>query len=99
MPFRNRYALVNHYERHGEEFQGISLEEYKVRAETFLTGELPTGIRECRRANKDVIRFNPMTHELGIIAADGIIRTFMIANPLPCENRTPEQYYESLCRQ
>lgn len=85
--------------RHQHEFANITQERYEQMAEEFLTGILPAGVRQCtRRSNGDLVRFDPRTLEFGVVGANGFIKTYLICNPLPSDNLTPEQYFERQCR-
>lgn len=92
--------LTDHFDRHRGEFPGITTEEeYEALADTFL-GDLTTqpGVEECiRRTNRDFIRYNTITEEFGILAADQYIRTYFKPDPGKHGLPTNHDYFLAEC--
>jgi pyocin large subunit-like protein len=72
--------------------------EYERRADEFLIGNLREGAEECMRSNGDKVRFDARTDEFGVLSAEGFVKTYMIARPLPHAG-TSRDYFKSNCRQ
>lgn len=97
MAFKHRYDLERHFARHGQEFRAATADEYESLAEAFMMGPLRDGVRECVRANGDLVRFDPRTNEFGILSTSGCIATFMIVRPLASSRKTSLQYFLEQC--
>lgn len=89
--FANAQKLSEHFLSHGPEFGLATEQEYLVRANAFLAGSKPIGVQECtRRRNRlgDVVRYNPVTEEFGILSQRGqTILTYF--RPIPCHAAPP----------
>jgi pyocin large subunit-like protein len=69
--FVDRKSLAHHHQRHRAEFGWISEERYAADADTFLGSPLdPATQFEGRRKNGDVVRFDQVTNEFGILSSD-----------------------------
>lgn len=73
--------LLDHFNRHGSDFNASTPEEYQRMASQFLTGTPEAGVLEKTRSNGDIVRFNPATDEFGVLSKDGIIRTYYKPDP------------------
>jgi pyocin large subunit-like protein len=84
--------------KHGSEF-GISKEsQYEAAAVSFLCYPKRATTIERKRSKGDTVRFDPVTNEFGISAADGTIRTYFkpvagISHPEP----TNLDYFYAQC--
>jgi filamentous hemagglutinin len=74
---------MDHYQDHVNEFGVTALgpSEYANMADTFLGAQLPTGVLEYIRSKGDIIRFNPVTNEFGILSSSNFIRTYFKPDP------------------
>ena len=82
MGFVNARQLGLHFAKHGADFGVKTAGEYEILADMFLSGPLSVPVQECRRAAGDVVRFDPMSDEYGVIDSTGIVRTYF--KPVPC---------------
>lgn len=84
MPFTLGFAdtvkLIDHYDRHGTDFGAKSEAEYEQQADSFLGGPAATGTLECFRRNGDLVRYNTLTSEFGVLHADNTIGTYWRLN-------------------
>ena len=83
----NSRQLGMHFSKHGSEFGAADAGDYEQRADAFLTGVRPAHVQECRRSGGDVIRFDPMSDEYGVIDSTGTVRTYF--RPVPCATLNP----------
>jgi filamentous hemagglutinin len=79
--FADDAKLLDHFNRHGADFGAKTAAEYAKQADHFLTGPLTPGVLEKTRANGDIVRFNPVTDEFGVVSAKGPIRTYYKPDP------------------
>ena len=74
-----------HYKKHvvkGNEWgYRVSESAYLKRAQGLLSGSKGQGVRQYKRANGDLVRFNTRTGEYGIATGDGVIRTLFRPSP------------------
>jgi hypothetical protein len=82
--FLNPRQLNRHYASHGEEFGANSATEYQAMADLFLGGARFPPIEECIRGKGDIVRFNPITDEYGVLDSSRTIRTYF--KPVPCSS-------------
>ena len=80
VPFANPNQLADHAAKHQAEFGVVTAADYLALAEAFCYGPIGPNMHECTRPNGDVVRFDFITHELGVVAA-AIIRTYLIPPP------------------
>lgn len=76
------HAMLDHYNRHGQDFGAKTPADYERLADLFLNGPRPVGALDQTRTNGDLVRYNPITDEFGIATPDGTIRTYFEPNPL-----------------
>jgi len=98
VPFKRRYDLQRHFERHGEEFEAENADAYERLADAFKTGPLRDGALECTRGDGALVCFDPRTDELGVLTSVGHIATFMILRTLPSGRQTALEYIRSNCK-
>lgn len=91
--------LGDHFARHGVDFGARTEEEYEAMADKFLGGPLSIGTRQCvTSTNGDLIRYNFLTEEFGVLSKDGVIRTYMKPKPSAHRRRTNNVYFEERCK-
>ena len=74
--FRSHERLIEHFEKHGLEFAGISIDEYLRRGQSLRDRAAGEDLLERVQDDGVVTRFDRTTGEFGAFDADGIIRTF-----------------------
>lgn len=79
--FASDVELRRHHQKHMSEFGPITLDEYLARADSFLGSPLAAGVHECTRSNGQVLRYNPVTNEFGILTPERRILTYYKPNP------------------
>lgn len=79
--FADQAKLDDHFARHGRDFGAKNALEYQAQADNFLTASKPAGVLEKSRPNGDVVRYNPGTHEFGVVSKGGSIRTYYKPDP------------------
>ena len=97
--FRSAALLRQHHLKHHQEFWGLTEAEYERQADMFLGGPRDQDTQECIRSNGDTLRYNTRTDELGVLASDGFIRTYMRANPARHSQPTNLDYFLAECAQ
>jgi hypothetical protein len=78
--FASRQRLVEHYDKHGAEFPGLSLEQYLGAAQTLRDAPISATVLEVRRADGVVTRFDRTSGAFLAANRDGTIRTFFRPN-------------------
>ena len=78
--FRTRRNLDEHYQKHGEEFDGVTKQEYLKAAQTLRDAKVGGEILEARRPDGTVSRFDKRTGAFIAFDADLTIRTFFKPN-------------------
>lgn len=80
MPLTNGFATASdradHFQKHGLEFRVRNEVEYEGRADRFLGGSRWRWTLECVRSNGDVVRYNLLTREFGVLGRGDVIRTY-----------------------
>ena len=110
-PSTNGFAkaqLLRHYVDHAADFGAQNAAEYEMLADRFLGRTLRAGVLECRRRRGDIVRFDPVTDEYGVLSNERVIRTYF--KPVPrttltgtitrrCHNHpTNLAYFQAECR-
>lgn len=75
--FRNDDLLHSHYEKHKDEFDNISLDEYLDGA-IRLFNKISDSILSKEEKDGDILFFDTSTGEFGVLSTDGYIRTYFI---------------------
>jgi pyocin large subunit-like protein len=84
MPPRNTKGFATAVERfahfmdHAMDFSAATEFQYEEMADIFLTKPRTADMFECMRALGDRVRFDQITNEYGVIASNGVIRTYFI---------------------
>ena len=96
--FLDKELLAQHFDEHHLEFGAATEEEYELLADTFLGSPLDPGAQECIRvSNGDIIRYNRITDEFGVLSAAGVIRTYFKPNPIFHRQPTNLDYFRKEC--
>lgn len=96
--FADSVKLDQHFFDHGPEFGSITKAQYLSLAVQFLTSVPPSlGTKECTRGRGDIVRFNPLTGEFGVVAVNGTIRTYFKPNPALHGLVDNEAYFRREC--
>ena len=80
--FLNDARRMQHFMDHNSEFHPpfVSPEHYENAGKLFMSGERPEGVMQGRLVggyfNGDMIRYNTITNEFGMMRSDGVLRTF-----------------------
>ena len=78
--FASRDRLQEHYQKHGAEFGGITIEEYLRRAQSLRDRPVGGEVLEAVRRDGVATRFDRSTGAFIAFNADGTIRTFFKPN-------------------
>lgn len=81
--FANQSLLIWHCNKHGFQFGTNNPRHYERLAIRFFQVDLADtpNLLECCNEDGDVVRFNPVTDEFGVMQVNGIIRTYF--KPIP----------------
>jgi hypothetical protein len=63
-----------------------------------MNGPRRDGVKECKRKNGDIVRFDPATTAFGTKGTNGSVYTYMLIKPPYNDGLTPEKYFEIACR-
>lgn len=74
--FRSRVELDDHFQKHGAEFGGIGKGEYLRRAQELRDRPLGPGVRETRRDDGVITRFDERSGAFIAFNGNLVIRTF-----------------------
>jgi len=96
--FRTWLDLMEHYNRHGAELGARTPQEYEDLADKFLGGPGTASTHQCVRRNGDVVRYNPITNELGILSGAGVIKTYFEPDPNIHGMPTNWDYFKRQCK-
>jgi pyocin large subunit-like protein len=78
--FTNHAHLVEHFEKHGAEFPGLTIDTYLQAAQTLRDAPAGGDILELRRSDGVVTRFDKQSGAFLAANRDGTIRTFFRPN-------------------
>lgn len=96
--FRDASNLREHFGKHGAEVGALTEAEYLSLAKRFLERPMEREDKDCiRPRDGDYIRYNAKTHEFGVIANDGFIRTYVILDPGDHAYSTNAGYFLAEC--
>jgi hypothetical protein len=73
--------LGDHYYRHGADFGATTMAEYAQQADNFLGGAKTGQTLERVRENGEIVRYNVITDEFGVIGPDGVIKSYFRPDP------------------
>lgn len=81
--FATANKRLQHFGNHGVEFGASDEFHYERMADAFITGPKQHNTLECKRPREnDIIRYNFMSNEFGVLSYDGYIRTYFKPDPL-----------------
>jgi len=73
-------------------------DEYQRLADEFLGGPRAAETWECRRRNGDIVRYNAVSDEFGVLNGAGVIRTYLKLDPTDHPTVSNLQYFFAQCR-
>lgn len=77
--------LMIHFARHRADVGVATSQQYELLAIAFLSrSDVGGSLMECTRKKGDVLRYDTLTAEFGVLAASGMIRTYF--KPIPCSS-------------
>jgi hypothetical protein len=79
--FASERDLAIHFKLHGQDFGATTQSEYEDQAASFLTNLGNTDILQTTRVGGNIVRFNPVTDEFGVLTPDGHIETYYRPDP------------------
>jgi hypothetical protein len=106
--FADSFERAKHFDKHvtrRQEFAFATASEYEEAADRFLGEPLdPSTTEQCFRTKRDgstgdMIRYNRVTQELGILRRDGVIWTYFIPDPARHKRATNLDYFNDLCNE
>jgi pyocin large subunit-like protein len=99
MFFNTAADRSDHWDRHHVEFEPppCSETDYETLADAFLDGPLSPTVLECTRADGRKCRYDPVTNEYGVVAADGCMVTYFKPNLAKHPHPTNEAYFHANC--
>lgn len=89
--FADAIELLQHFADHGSDFAAPTMSKYEAMADHFLSKPKTPDMQECRRLGGDLVRFDRITSEFGVVSATGIIRTYFIPKPCPRPRTGPRR--------
>jgi pyocin large subunit-like protein len=96
--FSDPYALRSHFAAHQAEFSFATSAEYEEAADKFLTGTKRGTTKEGRRRNGDLVRYDVITEEFGVMSSGKVIRTYFIPDPADHNFTTNLDYFKHECK-
>jgi hypothetical protein len=78
--FASRQRLVEHYEKHGGEFPGLSMDAYLLAAQSLRDQSVSRDVLEARRKDGVITRFDRRDGSFLAVNRDRTIRTFFRPN-------------------
>jgi RHS repeat-associated protein len=79
--FASQRLRDSHFQDHGSDFGAKTAQEYEQQADRFLNGPRDQWTLQGVRANGDIVRYNDVTQEFGVVKPDGTIRTYYHPDP------------------
>jgi pyocin large subunit-like protein len=80
------------------EFAAKTADEYEKMAENFMYSALPLGVKECRRSDGGIVRFDPTTSVFGTMSKEKRIYKYWVVSPPYPDGKTAESYYVEACK-
>ncbi len=94
--FADDHKLLSHWSKHaGEWTPPLSKEVYNSMANAFLHGSPGPGVLQKVRVNGDIVRYNPITNEFGVVSTNGTVRTFFRPDPAKHGYPTNMDYFNA----
>jgi hypothetical protein len=79
--FASGDLLESKFNKHGSDFGALTASEYENQAASFLSDPDNADVLQFTRKGGDIVRFNPLTDEFGVLGSDGTIHTYYRPNP------------------
>jgi len=90
---------LDHHSRHHADFGLIGPDEYQNLADNFLGSPKSNDVHECVRTDGDIVRYNPLTNEFGVMSADRTILTYYKPDPWnKAKYPTNMDYFREQCK-
>ena len=86
---------MDHFQRHRSEFGFSAAAEYEAAAASLFTLPLSPTVWECNRPNGDVLRYDTVNDQFGILAGDDFMRTMF--RPRRSGGESRRDYFERQC--
>ncbi len=74
--FRTEELWTDHWKKHGEEFGGVTKEEYLRKANELILSEDPALLTKAEKEDGDTLYYLESTNEFLVLSPDGYIRTY-----------------------
>ena len=98
VPFANSHERADLFKKHGADFGAKSDRQYEAMADAFLLGPKSSTALDYTRSQGDVVRFDPVTDEFGVLSATGEVRTYFKPVPGVTHARSTNlAYFEVSC--
>jgi len=100
VPFETVFERGEHYEKHcvrRGEFPCIDDVQYEVLADAFLTTGIRETIMQCTRPQGEIVRYDMITEEFGVLKTNGFVRTYFLAKPILHGYATNLCYFYAEC--
>ncbi len=101
MPFEFPYKRTEHFDKHCTrrgEFSCLTESEYEMRAEAFLMSKRRITTLQCRRPQGDILRYDLITKEMGILGMKGFIITYFVVSKRYHTHRFNACYFCTECK-
>jgi pyocin large subunit-like protein len=96
--FLDKKALATHHQRHRGEFGWISEEKYAYQADKFLGSPLNVKTQfEGKRSNGDIVRYDRVTDEFGILSSDRHVLTYFKPDVRTHGRASNLEYFQREC--
>jgi hypothetical protein len=73
--------LAIHFAKHQADFTALTATDYEHLADQFLSVAPYPALMQCTRQRGDLVRYDTVTTEFGVLSAAGAIRTYFKAKP------------------
>ncbi len=90
--------LADHFKRHGHKFGVKTAAEYELLADQFLGGAKSSTTLEHVRPQGDLVRYDYVTEEFGILSNNRAIRTYFKPDPAIHGMATNADYFRYECQ-
>jgi len=93
--FANAIRRQDHFVRHGRLVRATSPSHYELLAARFLSCPPQSNLHQKTRSNGDLVRYNEVTEEFGILSAAGVVKTYFVPDPAEHGFTTNLEYYHA----
>jgi filamentous hemagglutinin len=91
--FASERDLAIHFKLHGQDFGATTPSEYEGQATCLLTAQGNPDILQVTRAGGNIVRFNPMTDEFGVLTRTAILKHIIDLTQHYMDNPTNLDYF------